>query len=212
MRCSLHPRAQPAAVLSCPCSLSSARAAPGWRVVSVPLGLQAWGWALHHHAPGTREPLVGVPGQALRSKPSASSKYFVSMAGDVGCMALGTFPVPLANSKTHCALKKHCPFKYVPAGSSTALPGCRRELWGGPGSQQPLWPPRSPWGRCTEHLGRRSKLRPRVLCLSSQGSTAGLWERHPQRGRAVLCSTKVTIRNSLVSRSGWGLHTVLLCV
>lgn len=174
---------------------------------------------MHHHAPGTRESWVGVPGQSFRSKPSANSKYFISMAGDVGCMALRTLPVPLAKSETHRALKKHCPSRYVLAGSCMGLPGCRRELWDGPEPQQPLWPPKSLWRSCAEHLGRRSRLRPRALCLSSQGSIAGLWERHPQRGRTALCSTKVTIRNSLVSRSGWGLqqglgaaHTVLFCV
>lgn len=119
-------------------------------------------------------------------------------------MALRTLPVPFADSKTHSALKKLCS-RCIPTRTA-GLPGCRRELWGGPEPQQPLWPLKSPWRNCAEHAGRWRRLRLCVLCLFSQGSIPGLWKRDLQRGRVMLCSTKATIRNGFISRSGQGLQ------
>lgn len=82
----------------------------------------------------------------------------------------GDLPVPLAESKTRCAPRNLGPSTCAPTGSiCTGPPGCKGELWDGPSSAVT---PKSPW---------RSRLRPRALCLSSQGSIAGLWERHLQR-------------------------------
>jgi len=58
-------------------------------------------------------------------------------------MPLGAPSPTFAECRTHCALKQLLPSRGVPAGRCTGLPACGRELWGGPGLQQPPWPPQT---------------------------------------------------------------------
>lgn len=169
-----------------------------------------------------REHPVNVPSQAFMTNPPDNSEYFVSTAGNGGLMALGTLPVPFAKSKSHCALKKLCPSRCVPTGSCTGLPGCRRELWGVPGPQQPLWPPRSPWRRCAEdvHLGRQEEPAEASCALPFfPGIDSWAVEKGSSEGKSSALFHKGDNRNGFISRSGRGLpkglgaeHTVLICV